>query len=428
MDFVLRVLCCLWLISSIYGNNLELRSCEDLTAIPLCTPLEYRSVYYPNPRGHETQEEANTELEDFAPLIQSGCSPYLRHFLCAYYAPLCKTFLPPDLQVPPCRELCVHVYQQCQSLLLSQGFNWPDHLDCSLFPTKANMNWCFGPDDPAQLTNSLTNTDLPSLSVWLATNTSSGSSTKQVIEPSSSKVSTTTVVSSPTSMIFSSNKNILLSTHSQYSIPISTLASSQFSTPVSTPSAPSQVIQHTTSPSSSQHNIATTPPAVLAVTCEPLPSDSLCHNLGYHNITFPNSRGHLSWQEAEYELDQFSLFVLLRCSHHVLHFFCYYYLPECINHTPYPLQPCRELCEEVKRECNTALKNFNLHWPRHINCQTFPSLYNEEQCSMPQERTTTVPPQLTQPTVEVGQSGSSKSLCLFSLLLVMTITLCVLIY
>ena len=427
MDFVLRVLCCLWLISSICGNNLELRSCEDLTAIPLCTPLGYHSVYYPNARGHETQEEANTELEDFAPLIQSGCSPYLRHFLCAYYAPLCKTFLPPDLQVPPCRELCAHVYQQCQSLLLSQGFNWPNHLHCSLFPTKADMNWCFGPDDPAHLTNSLANTDLPSYSVWLATNTSNGSSTTQILEPSS-MILTTSMASSSTSMIFSSNKNTLLSTASQYSTLITTSASSQYSTPLTTPSAPSQIIQHATSPSSSQHNIATTPPAVLATTCEPLPSDSLCHGLGYHNITFPNSRGHLSWQEAEYELGHFSLFVLLRCSHHVLHFFCYYYLPECINHTPYPLQPCRELCEEVRSDCITTLKSFNLHWPYHINCQTFPSLYNGEQCSMPQEISTSVPTRSAQPTIEDRQNGSSKSLRLFSFVLVMITTLCVLIY
>ena len=131
---------------------IELRSCEVISAASLCVPLGYPNTTFPNARGHSTQVEANNELKNFKPLIDIGCSPYIRHFLCAYYIPFCKNILPLDLDVPPCRELCANVRTACEPVVKAYGAEWPVHLSCEQFPTKEDAPWCFGPDVPTQLT------------------------------------------------------------------------------------------------------------------------------------------------------------------------------------------------------------------------------------------------------------------------------------
>ena len=118
----------------------------------MCEPLGYASISMPNPKGHQNQTEVNEELEDFEQLVSSGCSLYLRHFLCAYYAPFCRAYLPIDLAILPCKELCLHVKKRCESLIISSSnYTWPEHLQCDLFPSKSQAPWCFGPDSSLQI-------------------------------------------------------------------------------------------------------------------------------------------------------------------------------------------------------------------------------------------------------------------------------------
>ena len=128
------------------------RNCEVISAVPLCAPLGYPNTTFPNARGHRTQIEANEELTSFKLLIDIGCSPFLRHFLCAFYIPFCKNILPPDMNVPPCRRLCEHVREKCEWVMRHYGAEWPTYLSCEQFPVKEDVPWCFGPDDPTQLT------------------------------------------------------------------------------------------------------------------------------------------------------------------------------------------------------------------------------------------------------------------------------------
>ena len=142
------VICCA--LSHHHGVCLESRSCVEITDIPICVPLGYSNTSFPNARGHRTQQEANDELLAFDPLISMNCSLHLRHFLCAYYVPFCKSEMPPDLEVPPCRELCLQVRADCEWIVKEYDGKWPQHLSCEHFPTIAAAPWCFGPGERVQ--------------------------------------------------------------------------------------------------------------------------------------------------------------------------------------------------------------------------------------------------------------------------------------
>ena len=316
----------------------ELRSCEPMN-VSLCSALNYRWTYLPNLKGHQTQEEASNELADFAPLLETNCSPYLLHFLCAYYVPLCKSDMPLNLEVPPCRELCSHVYKHCYQYFVAHQLNWPEHLHCSLFPTKSEMRWCFGPDNPDQLSDSTSTSISPSVA-------QDTTSTELNLQPTPS-----------TEEISSLNTANKMSTSSVMSTPIQ--QSSQSSTPSLTPS-------------------------VSPVLCQMIPNNSFCYDIGYNMTGFPNSQGHKSREEAEYELRKFGSFVLLNCSPKILQYLCYFYLPQCVMESTPPytiLQPCKESCQEVQNDCKKGLSYYNMAWPNYMDCELLPSMNEGDHCS-----------------------------------------------
>ena len=137
--------CCCTLIH--HGTCLPSRRCVAISSTSICASLGYENTSFPNPSGHRTQDEANGELDDFHPLLDINCSPYLLHFLCAYYIPFCKSAMPLDIDVKPCRELCIHVQDGCLPIFTRYGAQWPAHLTCDRFPTKDDEPWCFGPDE-----------------------------------------------------------------------------------------------------------------------------------------------------------------------------------------------------------------------------------------------------------------------------------------
>jgi frizzled protein 1/7 len=97
----------------------------------MCQGLPYDQTIMPNVLGHQNQEDAGLELHQFFPLVQVGCSPYLKLFLCIVYVPVCTIIEEP---IPPCRELCLKAKGGCEPLMSQFGFTWPDSLDCDQFP------------------------------------------------------------------------------------------------------------------------------------------------------------------------------------------------------------------------------------------------------------------------------------------------------
>ncbi len=141
------------------GNTIlpitEASPCTPLTAdVIFCKNTGYYAdavTYLPNARGHETQQDAAVELNDFIQLVNSDCSNAVSFFLCAYYVPAC--FEMPggsNILLKPCRNLCEYVESRCKSVVVSNGFNWPSYFNCSL-DTFAETPTCFGPPDPSIL-------------------------------------------------------------------------------------------------------------------------------------------------------------------------------------------------------------------------------------------------------------------------------------
>ena len=120
--------------------------CELIT-IDICMDVGYNNASFPNFRLHETQAEANAELQNFWPLIRAQCSNAIVHMLCAVYAPFCSQQFP-NIRVRPCRNLCMRVRDGCEARLQEFGFNWPPHLDCSQY---SNELLCYGPPDPSEV-------------------------------------------------------------------------------------------------------------------------------------------------------------------------------------------------------------------------------------------------------------------------------------
>ncbi len=131
-------------------------TCEliDYTTVHYCKALDqYNMTYLPNARGHTSQFEAFSELATFGNAILSNCSGAILDFLCSYYVPLCFDN-GQVVQLLPCSNLCEEVYNGCNDDLMNNGglvTSWPEHLNCSLFPSYGSQVSCFGPSDPSQL-------------------------------------------------------------------------------------------------------------------------------------------------------------------------------------------------------------------------------------------------------------------------------------
>ena len=68
----------------------------------------YNMTRLPNAFGHKKLRHAERFLEEMAMVVETGCSPYLRAFLCSIYLPECPYRKKND-PLPPCRTLCEKV-------------------------------------------------------------------------------------------------------------------------------------------------------------------------------------------------------------------------------------------------------------------------------------------------------------------------------
>ena len=126
--------------------------CVDISNIPFCSNLNYPKAHFPNFRGHDSPADANCELNDFIPLVNTGCSNAIVHLLCAVYAPFCYVDEKQETKLHPCIELCQYVRNGCESVLKYYGLDWPPHLDCDnsdIYKSSSELTYC--PDDPCTL-------------------------------------------------------------------------------------------------------------------------------------------------------------------------------------------------------------------------------------------------------------------------------------
>lgn len=124
------------------------RTCQPIR-LDLCRGLGYLNATLPNPRGHTTQDDVNSELEDYRTLISTGCSGALVYFLCSFYLPFCAYFRGQLMTLKPCRNLCEFTRTRCEPEYDNFTLDWPVFLNCSS-DNFADSD-CFGPSNPALL-------------------------------------------------------------------------------------------------------------------------------------------------------------------------------------------------------------------------------------------------------------------------------------
>lgn len=79
-------------------------------------------------------------------MIDSGCSPYVKLFLCGLYAPVCIAGQKRPLF--PCRPVCDHVRSSCEHILKRYSVPWPVEFQCANFLAKdTDGAHCTLPDD-----------------------------------------------------------------------------------------------------------------------------------------------------------------------------------------------------------------------------------------------------------------------------------------
>lgn len=61
-------------------------------------------------------------------MVNLQCSPDLRMFLCALYAPVCTEY---GRMTLPCRRLCLQARSDCYKLMDMFGVSWPQEMDCN---------------------------------------------------------------------------------------------------------------------------------------------------------------------------------------------------------------------------------------------------------------------------------------------------------
>ncbi len=116
--------------------------CEEIT-IPMCKGIGYNLTSMPNELNHDNQEEAGFEVHQFWPLVEISCSVDLKIFLCSMYTPICfEDFHSP---VKVCRPVCERARAGCEPIMQEYGFEWPERMNCSRFPTRNETPMCMEP-------------------------------------------------------------------------------------------------------------------------------------------------------------------------------------------------------------------------------------------------------------------------------------------
>nr|XP_027793443.1 atrial natriuretic peptide-converting enzyme [Marmota flaviventris] len=132
------------------SNLSNCSQCEPIT-LELCMNLPYNHTNYPNYLGHQTQKEASISWESslFPALVQTNCYKYLMFFACTILVPKCDVNT--GQRIPPCRVLCEHSKERCESVLGIVGLQWPEDTDCNQFPEEnADNQTCLMPDEDVE--------------------------------------------------------------------------------------------------------------------------------------------------------------------------------------------------------------------------------------------------------------------------------------
>lgn len=111
----------------------------------------------------------------------------------------------------------------------------------------------------------------------------------------------------------------------------------------------------------------------LHVFCEENVMD-MCANLTFQSGTLPNMFLQRDQQAIQREISQYLPLVRTQCSPYLRFFICGTYMPFCIqSETPFAM-PCKQLCEEIYRDCFADYERtyVGIPWSSKFQCHRFP--------------------------------------------------------
>ncbi|XP_029771172.1 membrane frizzled-related protein [Suricata suricatta] len=120
------------------------------------------------------------------------------------------------------------------------------------------------------------------------------------------------------------------------------------------------------------------PPPELA--CEPIQVE-MCIGLSYNTTAFPNIWVGMATQEEVVEvLRSYKSLTSLPCYQNFRRLLCGLLVPHCTP-TGSVLPPCRSVCQEAERQCQSGLALLGTPWP--FNCNRLPEPSGLEACAQP---------------------------------------------
>ena len=92
----------------------------------------------------------------------------------------------------------------------------------------------------------------------------------------------------------------------------------------------------------------------------------------YNNsgTVYPSFADDKSSAEVKTSFSYLHPLIATKCSRYIKLFLCSVHTPVCTPRGIVP--PCRELCKQVKSECEPVAEMFNIDWPDVANCDLFP--------------------------------------------------------
>ena len=136
------------------------------------------------------------------------------------------------------------------------------------------------------------------------------------------------------------------------------------------------------SESADPHCIPAMPPVAVTVEAPCVKVEQpICASLHPDYMTqFPN-KGLITQQDADVQFASFIPALNSNCSSMLNVLLCTSHYPVCTKRSGDYMQiyPCRDMCEEVKTDCEPFLLQNNQSWPEFLNCSNFPNK-SEEVC------------------------------------------------
>ncbi|XP_024115187.1 secreted frizzled-related protein 2 [Oryzias melastigma] len=124
--------------------------------------------------------------------------------------------------------------------------------------------------------------------------------------------------------------------------------------------------------------------------CKQIPASLLlCHDMEYTEMRLPNLLGHETMTEVLQQAASWIPLVQKQCHPDTRKFLCSLFAPVCLDDLDEPIQPCRSLCESVKRGCAPVMSAFGFPWPKMLDCERFPP--DNDLCIPPVDNENLVP-------------------------------------